>query len=264
MKTAIKIIALFCLSCLSFSLPLIAAGPIDGEVSAIWWANDIDTKSEAGATSADAGAPGLRAELRMFERYGLRADQSRSDADGAGADYTNVDFMWRALAPSENNFVAVGLGWQRMDIDGFASDISGVRVSVGGRVELPAGLYAYGHGSYLPSLQDADSENPVLGEFKDLDAHEYELGVAWEATPVIRVHAGYRVNRLSFTQDGIPASGGGAAQLTPEAGGDPGLQELAPSGPGPCDDCSSNAISSSSSSGETESAGFYLGVGFKF
>ena len=83
MRTVIKIIALLCLSCLSFSLPLIAAGPIDGEVTAIWWANDIEATSNTEATSAAAGAPGLLAELRMFKRYSVRAGQYRSDADSS-------------------------------------------------------------------------------------------------------------------------------------------------------------------------------------
>lgn len=264
MKTVIKIIALVCLSCLSFSLPLIAAGPIDGEVTAIWWANDIEATSTTEATSAAAGAPGLRAELRMFKRYSVRAGRYRSDADSSGADYTNVDFMWHALAPTENNFVAIGLGWQRMSIDGFAGDPSGVRVSVAGRIELPAGLYAYGHGSYTPSLQDTSSVDPLLGDFDDLDAREYELGVAWEVTPVLRVHAGYRVNSLSFTRNVIqPSSGGPPPFVNPEAGEGPGFQEIGLSGSASCSDCSLNAISLASS-GEMESAGFFLGVGFKF
>ncbi len=262
MKNAIKIVALCCLCCLSLALPLNAAGPIDGEVSAIWWANDIDAKSATDATSVDAGAAGLRAELRMFKRYGLNAGHYRSDAEGTSIDYTNIDFMWRALAPTENNFVALGVGWQSMGIDGFATDTSGLRFSVEGRVELPVGLYAYGHGSYLPSLQDAELDGSVLGNVEDLDAHEYELGVAWAATPIIRVHAGYRVSSLSFTENVTELAGGGQFPLVPVTSDGPGFQQLGPASSS-CDGCSSTAIISSSTS-EKESAGFYLGVGFKF
>lgn len=265
MRTVTKAIAFCSVLCLPLCGPVLAAGPIDGEVSAVWWANDFDTKSETASTSTDAGAPGLRAEMWMFNRYGLRASQFGSDPDGSdGADYTSVDVMWRALSPTENNFLAVGLGWQQMDVDGLDEATSGARVTVEGRVSLMGMLYAYGHGSYLPSLSDTDAADPQQGEFRDLDGYEYELGVAWNAMPFMDVHAGYRVNNMSFTQEAVaPLSGPPGGPILPIGGDKSGNVGVEISGgDDDCPDCSPSAIVGPN--GEAESSGFYVGLGFHF
>jgi hypothetical protein len=264
MKTVTRTLAFCGLLGLTFGAPLFAAGPIDGEVSAVWWANDFETKSQTATTSEDAGAPGLRAELWMLERYGVRACQYGSDPSGSdGADYTSVDVMWRAFSPTENNFVALGLGWQQMDIDGLADETSGMRVALEGRVGLMDMLYAYGHGSYLPSLDDVDAVDPTFGRYRDLDAYEYELGVAWNAAPFVNVHAGYRVNNVSFTQNAAQlASIGGSVRPGPQDFGG-GLVDIAVGDSDGCTECSASAVAGANS-GETESSGFFLGAGFQF
>jgi hypothetical protein len=265
MRTVTKAIAFCGVLCLPICGPVLAAGPIDGEVSTVWWANDFDTKSETASTSSDAGAPGLRAELWMLNRYGLRASRFGSDPDGSdGADYTSVDVMWRALSPTENNFVAVGLGWQQMDVEGLDEATSGARVTVEGRVSLMGMLYAYGHGSFLPSLSDTDAADPQQGQFEDLDAYEYELGVAWNAMPFMDVHAGYRVNNLSFTQEAIaPLGGSPGGPILPIDGGGSGSVGAAMGGTGDdCTECSPSAIIGPN--GEAESSGFFVGLGFHF
>jgi hypothetical protein len=266
MRTVTKAIAICSVLCLPLCGPVLAAGPIDGEVSAVWWANDFDTNSEIASTSEDAGAPGLRAELWMLNRYGLRASQFGSDTDGGdGADYTSVDVMWRALSPTENNFVAVGVGWQQMDIDGLDEATSGARITVEGRVSLMGMLYAYGHGSYMPSLSDTDAADPLQGGFEDLDAHEYELGVAWNAMPFMDVHAGYRVNSMSFTQQTVaPLSGPSAGGILPVGGGGSGNAGAVWGGSDDdCVDCSPSAAIIGPN-GEAESSGFFVGLGFHF
>jgi len=257
MRTVTRIAALCCLLCASTVAPVFAAGPIDGEVSALWWANDYNN----GETSTDAGSPGLRAELWMLERYGVRASQFGSDPDGSdGADYTTLDVMWRALSPTENNFVAVGVGWQQMAIEGL-EDTSGVRMTVEGRIGLMDMLYAYGHGAYLPSLGDAEAADGLSGTFEDLDAYEYELGVAWKAMPFMNVHAGYRVNGLSFTHETFtPAS---VPNDFFSSSGVPGGMTGFDEGPEPsCADCTEEMIAPGAS--ETESSGVFLGLGFHF
>jgi hypothetical protein len=263
MKTVTKAFAFCSLLCLPLSAPALALGPVDGEVSTVWWANDFDTDSQGVTTSSDAGAPGLTAQLWAFKRFGVRASQFSSEPDDMdGIDYRSFDFMWRPLSPTENNFVAVGLGWQQMELPGFADDTSGARVTVEGRVSLMGMVYAYGHGSYLPSLDDADAIDPAVSRFEDLNAYEYELGIAYNAAPFMDVHAGYRVNNLSFAQEpplvvagsgSSPAAGGGTTQLV-DFDADPpiGGGENSPS-------ASSNAID-----GDAESGGFFFGVGFHF
>ncbi|NIM61698.1 MAG: hypothetical protein GTO30_08605, partial [Acidobacteria bacterium] len=66
----------------------------------------------------------------------------RTDLDDFAAietsDYTSVDVMWRPFSPTQNNYVAVGLGWQQMDLNtiGLQGDTGGVRVNVDGRIGL--------------------------------------------------------------------------------------------------------------------------------
>jgi hypothetical protein len=242
--------------------PVMAAGPIDGEVSAVWWANDYQSETQASTASEDAGSAGLRAQLWMMERYGVRATQYASDPDSSnGADYTSVDLMWRALAPTENNFFAVGLGWQQMEVAGLTDDPSGLRVAVEGRIGLAGMVYAYGHGAYLPSLGDADASNPLDPTFRDLNAYEYELGVAWNAMPFMNVHAGYRSTSLSYEQDDVAVSGtpGG---VTVEGSAAGGTTSVTPGGNG-CSGCTGDAVLSGPT-GETESSGFFVGLGFQF
>ncbi len=242
--------------------PLQAAGPVNGQVSAVWWANEFQSDSGGVSTTSDADAPGLRAELWVLERYGLQASQYGSDPSSSdGADYTSVDVMWRALSPTENNFVALGLGWQQMQLEGFQDRTSGMRVALEGRVGLLDKLYAHVHGSWLPSLDDSEPENPLAGSFTDLDAYEYELGLTWNAMPFLNVHAGYRINEVNFTQDSlVPA--GAAPPITITSGGGSDLIGIQPGGPS-CTDCSPAAIGSSGK-GEMISSGFFAGVGIRF
>jgi hypothetical protein len=264
MKTVTKAIAFCSLLCLPLGAPALAAGPIDGEVSAVWWANDFDTDSQGFSASSDAGAPGLTAQLWAFKRFGVRASQFTSDPDYAdGVDYQSFDLMWRPLSPTENNFVALGLGWQYMELPGFAEETSGARVTVEGRVSLAGMVYAYGHGAYLPSLDDADATNPTVSRFEDLDAYEYEMGVAWNAMPFMDVHAGYRVNNLSFAQEPLQIAAASGSYPTAGGGGTTELVTLAEEPPvgggGSTPAASSNAVS-----GEAEASGFFFGVGFHF
>jgi hypothetical protein len=264
MKTVTRAIAVCSISCALLVAPALAAGPIDGEVSAVWWANELTQNDPTTEVSDDAAAPGLRAELWMFERYGLRASQFGSDPeDTDGADYTSVDVLWRALSPTENNFVAVGVGWQQMDVLGLDDRTSGARVTVEGRVGLAGMLYGYGHGSYLPSLSDVQPSDPALEPFRDLDSYEYELGVAWNALPFMNVHAGYRVQNLSFTYGSATTLSSPPAGPQIESPGSSGLTGLDEGDTGtPCPGCAPNALAGDQ--GELESAGFFAGVGIRF
>jgi len=190
--------------------PALALGPVDGEVGAVWWANEYDVSGDGGSITSDADAPGFRAELWFLQRYGVRAERYASEPDlalldGADTSYTSLDFRWRALSLTENNYLALGVGWQQMSLDtiGLDGDTSGVRLGVDGRVALPGLFYVYGQGAYLPSLDDAPAIDPAMGRFEDLDGWEYEAGVAWNMAPFVSLRAGYRAQQLNFSQTGI-------------------------------------------------------------
>lgn len=184
-------------SCLACS-PALAAGPVDGEFGALWWANDFDAKLGAQDASTDAGAPGFRGEVWLFGDYGMRAAMFESDPDGAGdkTDYTSIDLMWKAFSPTENNYFAFGVGWEDADLAGI--ETSGARLSVEGSVGIIAVLQAYGQASYLPALDEFEAAPDV--RFEDLDGHEFELGLAWNAAPLVNVRAGYRQTVMDFTE----------------------------------------------------------------
>jgi hypothetical protein len=244
--------------------PAYALGPVDGEVATVWWQNEFDSTTSSASTSSDAGAPGLRAQLWVLQRYGLRASQWGSNPDGSdGADYSSVDVMWRALAPTENNFLALGVGWQQMDVEGLGHSTDGVRMAIEGRVGLLTVLQGYAAGAYTPSLSDVPVVMPTAGRFEELDAYEYELGVAWNALPFMDVHAGYRVNSLSFMRTVDPSPSGTPTQLFPVGGGS-GTSKAAPASGGGCPGCSSNATTWDPGDSEAQSSGFFLGLGVHF
>jgi opacity protein-like surface antigen len=191
------------------STPVLALGPVDGEIGAVWWANEFDSDGGAANVSSDAGAPGFFAQLWFFDRFGLKASQYTSDLDDVGADsadYTSVDAMWRPFSPSENNFIALGLGWEEMDLAsiGLDGDTSGARVTVEGRIAV-AVVYFYGQGSYLPKLDDTPATVAADGVFEDLSSLELEAGVAWKVAPFIGLRGGYRSQKVDFTR--IPEIG---------------------------------------------------------
>jgi hypothetical protein len=152
------------------AMPAQALGPVDGEVSAVWWNNEYAVDEGGLGASEDAAAPGFLAELWLFNRYGLRAGVYSSDLDDVGldsSDYMSVDLLWRAFSPTENSFFALGAGWTEMDLStiGLDGDTSGARLTAEGRVGIIALLYLYGQGAYMPALDDAPATDPALGRF---------------------------------------------------------------------------------------------------
>lgn len=189
--------------------PAVALGPLDGEVGAVYWANDFDVNN----ISSDSGAPGFRGEIWMMKKYGVRAGMYSSEYDdfgGGSSDYASVDLLWKPISPTENNFLAFGLGWQQTDLSdiGFDGDTSGIRVAAEGRVGLGGLFHGYLQAAYIPELDTTAAADGISGPFEDVESMEYELGVSWKAAPFVSVRAGYRETSVDFVQDG----GGGTAE----------------------------------------------------
>jgi len=255
---------------ISLPLPLRAAPGVDGEVAAVWWSNELTTDTGAGATSSSAGAPGFRAELWMLERYGLRGSQFHSNADQIGDEgdaSTSLDVMWRAFAPTKNNFLAMGLGWQRTDLGDLGLDAatSGVRLSLEGRLGFTNAIQGYAQGSYLPSLGDGQS-TASGASYTDMKGLEYEVGVAFRLAPFVALHAGYRAQEVAFTESSLVGPGSGVSPtdtLSPAAasiGGKMGFRDTLPA-PEACTGC---AVSGSEVDGSSASKGFFVGLGIRF
>jgi hypothetical protein len=182
--------------------PSLAAGPVDGEITAVYWLSD--TKFDlAGLDSGSekSEAIGFRAELWFVKKLGVSAGlfpAELADSDET-IDYNNLDVKWRLLSPTENNFLAIGAGWQQIDVD--SEDTGGVRVVLDGRVALVGFLYFYGRAAYVPSLSD-------VGDLRGGSMTELEAGLMIKPAPFIQLFAGYRSNDVGF--DGVDWTTDGA------------------------------------------------------
>jgi hypothetical protein len=121
-------------------------------------------------------------------------------------------------------------------------------------------VYAYGHGSYLPSLDDTPAVGG--GTFEDMDGYEYELGVAWKMAPFISAHAGYRMTSIDFTQTDVsvaPSSLNGLGSMGGSEGGATHFQSQSKSTQG-----AGSPPVLVDVDGDAETKGFFLGLGFHF
>lgn len=212
MKRALPVLAILLAATAS---PALALGPVDGEVTALYWLST----TQIGSSEEDSPDAGGRAELWFVKKIGISAALVRTDPEGAleGTDleYRNLDLKWRVLSPTENNFLALGVGWQQLELaNGDSVDTSGPRAVLEGRVSLVGVLYAYGRAAYLPDLDDWRIGLVTLTNGK---GHEIEGGVQLKPAPFLQFFAGYRRNEATFdgllgevevSTDGIVAGAG--------------------------------------------------------
>jgi hypothetical protein len=175
--------------------PAVAVGPVDGEVTALYWDSDTDVSG----VSEGSGDLGGRAEVWFLKRYGFSGEFFQPSPggalDGTDLEYLNLDAKFRILAPSENNFLAVGVGWQKIDVSGdLTGDTSGPRVVAEGRFSFKI-VYIYGRVAWLPELGDL-----TLGSdtFTNGQGQELEAGVQIKPFPFFQIFAGYRADKVTF------------------------------------------------------------------
>ncbi len=224
-------IACFALTALVLAAPAFAVGPIDGEVGLVWWQTDFDRSTDIEDVSIDAGAPGFRGELWFASKVGVRAETFSSDLGDLNeedAEYLSADVMFRLFGVTDNNFLALGLGWSDMDFTESGVlpvlvETSGPRATLEARIGVASMVQIFGHYTLMPELDDYD--NAAGDVFAELEGQEYQLGVAWKVAPFMDLRAGYRSQTLEFTR-----------QMT----------------------------TATDYSGEVDSTGFLLGLGFNF
>jgi hypothetical protein len=196
MKPSLRSVLLSAVALATALAPAQAVGPVDGEVTALYW----ESETEFDAIVEGSGAPGARADLWFWDRWGASAALFEPSPEGAldGSDlgYANIDLKWRFLSASQNNFLAIGAGWERFTLDGVTEGTSdGVRVLAEGRVGIVKILYFYGRAAYLPELSDLDTGTVVLTNGK---GQEGEAGLQLKPLPFLQIFAGYRVNETEF------------------------------------------------------------------
>jgi hypothetical protein len=170
--------------------PAVAAD-FTGEVVVEWWANEIDL--DTGAGSLDAGGLGGHADL-WFGAWGARLavlDSELEDVDVNGdAKFFSLDLKRRLVSASDNNFLALGLGWEDIDL-ALGDSTSGVRLLAEGQFAPLPVLHLYGQIAWMPELSDA-------GGRTDLEGTEWEVGAACTPFPFITLRGGWRQFDLDF------------------------------------------------------------------
>jgi hypothetical protein len=200
---------------LGASVPVRALGPLDVEVTALFWNSD----TEVLGVSESSGEVGARAEV-WFKRLGASAAYFQPKPEGLLSDldfeYTNLDVKWKFIAPTENNFFALGAGYQSVDLagGGFDDDSTGARLVAEGRVGLTGILYFYGRGAYMPELSDIETGTVSL---TNGSGFEYEFGLQLKPFPFLQLFGGFRSHKneydvplgtTEFKHDGIVVGGG--------------------------------------------------------
>jgi hypothetical protein len=196
MKTIRTILAaLFVLAVVVGALPARAVGPVDGEVTVLYW----DSTTDAQGASEGSGNAGGRAELWFLERWGVSGSYFRPSPGGAlsGTDLetTDLDLKFRLLSPSRENFVAIGAGWQKLDVSGDVSgSASGPRIVAEGRFSIKI-VYLFARAAYAPELGDL-----TLGSdrYKNGSGQQLEAGVQVKPLPFFQIFAGYRADKATF------------------------------------------------------------------
>ena len=178
-----------------------ALGPVDGEVILSLWNNQFE--SDLGDGEADLGSLTASGEIWIGDNWGLRIARFESDLEETELNNetrTQLELRRRLLSASDNNFFALGVGAESIDlVNGESSE--GLWLSAEARLALTPVTYFYGRGAYLPWMEDA-------GDFSDITGSELELGVSFTPLPFVSVKLGYLTLDLDYESGG---SGGSAS-----------------------------------------------------
>lgn len=171
-----------------------ALGPVDGEIIISLWNNQFESDVLDG--EVDAGSLTASGELWIGDNWGLRAARYEADLEEtaiSNQSRTQFELRRRFFSLSDNNFFAIGVGAESIDLlNGESSD--GLRLSAEARLAVTPLTYIYGRGAYLPDMSDA-------GNFSNLTGSEVEVGVSLTPFPFISIKAGYMRLNLDFDND---------------------------------------------------------------
>jgi len=180
--------------------PAFALGLFDGEVGLEWWNTQFDIAQED--DSFDVGTYGIHAEGWWDQDFGLRAAWFDSDLETQELSNDrrfNLDFKRRIFSPTDNSYLAAGIGWQNLSLTSGDSS-NGARLLFEGSAGLVGVVSLYGQATWLPWLNDAD-------HFTDLSGSEWEIGLKVDPMPFLTFSGGYRRFRLDYTDEQINDEG---------------------------------------------------------
>lgn len=165
---------------------------VDGSAYLSWWSNNFS--ANALDASFDAGTVGAEGEVWWAQKWGIKGSLYKSDVvesnSREGPDFLSVDIKRRLISPTENNFLALGLGWQDVEL-GQGVDTQGYRLLLQGGLGLTPVLSIYGHTAWLPGMVESD-------ELEDPKGLEFEAGIALKPFPFVSFRAGYRTFKLDY------------------------------------------------------------------
>lgn len=177
-----------------------AVGPVDGEIIVSLWNNQFSSDVLDG--EADVGSLAISGELWLGDNWGARLARYDSDLEDTPLDNqsrTQIELRRRLFSASDNNFFALGVGLEDIDLVNGESS-SGLRLSAEGRVAVTPIAYLYGRGAYLPDMDDA-------GNFKNMTGSEFEIGVSFTPLPFVSLKLGYLTLDLDYDNTLTDSSG---------------------------------------------------------
>jgi len=181
--------------------PSLAVGPVDVEVGALYWVHDVEQEMEGESREWSADAPALFGEVWIGD-LGFAGSWHQSDIDAGELgqvdfDYTGVDARWKLLKAPGGNFLALGAGFQQVDIeaDGESFDSTGFRLVADAKVGLGRIVYAFGQAAFWTGLDDFEGREVGL---VDPSGWEAEFGVSVKPAPFFNIKAGYRRSSIDF------------------------------------------------------------------
>ncbi len=210
-------IFVFIVLLIALATPVFALGPVDVEAGASYWLSD--TKVAAGeTTTVSSDDISLWAQI-WVKKWGAKAAVYKTDLSDdivegpQQIDYTSLDFRYKVVRFSENNFLALGMGYQSIDVDTNEGSIdsSGWRLSAETHVGLARIVNFYGEGAYYFGMDDLKGGGKTSGE--NLNGWELEVGVSIKPFPFFNIRAGYRQSNVDFdmTPEEAKAAGPGSS-----------------------------------------------------
>ncbi len=175
-------------------------GPVDGEIILSLWNNQFESDVLDG--EVDVGSLTASGEIWINDHWGLRAARYQNDLEDtvlSDENRTQFELRRRFLSLSDNNFFALGLGIEDIDLVNGESS-KGVRISAEARLGLTPLIYVYGRGALMPDMEDA-------GSFSNLSGSEVELGVSFTPLPFLSVKVGYLTLDLDYDDLSTGSSG---------------------------------------------------------
>ena len=109
---------------------------------------------------------------------------NRLNKSPAETSQWTVDIKRRLLSGAENTYLAMGLGWNDLQLTETESS-SGMRFVAEGRVGIYGVAYLFGQAAFSPWMSNIESNIDPFGK-------ELEIGLAVDPLPSMSFRAGYR------------------------------------------------------------------------